>query len=52
MFKCNYAAHEKQARKWILDNGLATVENLATMSTQDVENLIKKHCTCFKCDDD
>lgn len=51
-FKCNYANHEKQARKWLLDNKLAAPDTLALMSTQEVEDMINENCSCFKSEDD
>lgn len=52
MFQCNYASHEKQARQWLLDNKQTTIEELALMSTHEVEDRINKLYTCFKCETD
>ena len=43
---------EKKARKLLIDDGLATVEDLATMTDTDVEKLIEKYYVVIETKDE
>ena len=51
-FSIKYTGHEKDARKLLLRKRLNTVEELAVMSTADVEEAINANFIAYDCGED
>lgn len=51
-FEIYYSAHERNARRIILENKLESAEKLALMSAEDIEEIINKNYICISCSDD
>lgn len=47
-FEINYLGHERNARRLLLNNNLATIEELATMTSNDVEEKINQNYIAYQ----
>lgn len=47
-FEIDYLGHERNARKLLLKDNLVTLEELATMTSNDVTSRINRNYICYK----